>query len=170
MENIDSKNPAALNGITPLHLAADEGHLEIVTLIVETGVDKNNLFRGMTPLDVAGLFRSYNFYKLLSNDKTQLYGRIFICLMHIVVIGFLYSLFFFVLELIFFAILSCWIKIGFRVWHIALGILVDWIIIVLLTFMILLKRGLTGKSVHFKYFLQNTMAGLRYLCSKLICR
>ena len=83
IENIDNKNPAALNGCTPLHLAADEGHLEIVRLIVETGVDKNSLVNGKTPLDIAGLFRSYTFYELLSNNKTQLYGRIFVCLMYI---------------------------------------------------------------------------------------
>ena len=152
MENIDDKNPAALTGCTPLHLAADEGHLEIVRLIVETGVDKNSLVNGKTPLDVAGLFRSYTFYKLLCNDKTQLYGRIFACLMYIQWQCFFISLFFSIIELIFFAILSCWINIGFRVSHIALGTLIDWVIASLLIFMILLKRGHTaGKSLHFKY-------------------
>ena len=151
IEKVDNKNPAALNGCTPLHLAADEGHLEIVRLIVETGVNKNSLFDGMTPLNFAGLFRSYTFYKLLSNDNTQLYGRIFVNLMYIQWYCFIIALFIFVFELIFFAILSCWTKIGFRFWHIALGTLIDWGIAVLLTFMILLKKGHTGKALEFKY-------------------
>ena len=173
IENIDNKNPAALNGCTPLHLAVDEGHLEIVRLLVETGVDKNSLVNGKTPLDLAGLFRSYAFYKLLSNNKTQLYSRIFVSLMFTAVINLFISLFIFLFELIIFAILSCLIPselVNFRFSHLAPGILVNWVITVLLTFIILLKSGLTGKSVHFKYFLQNTMAGLRYFCSKLICR
>ena len=154
IENIDNKNPSANNGCTPLHLAADEGHLEIARLIVETGVDKNSLVNGKTPLDIAGIFRSYTFYKLLSNDKTQLYGRIFVCLMYIQWYWFFISLFAFVSELIFFAILSCVIpseQVKFRFSHIALIILLYWVIPVLLTFMILLKRGHTGKSFHFKY-------------------
>jgi hypothetical protein len=153
MENIDHKNPAAINGCTPLHLAAEEGHLEIIRLIVETGVDKDSqTMTGKTPLDVAGLFRSYTFYKFLSKDNTQLYGIIFVCLMYIVVIFFLFFLFVSVLELIFFAILSCWIQselVKVRFLLTALCALVHWVITVLLTFMILLKRGLTGKSVHF---------------------
>ena len=73
IENIDNKNPAALNGSTPLHLAAKKGHLGIVRLIVETGVDKNCLFNGQTPLDLVNetSFRSFTFYKLLSKDKFQ---------------------------------------------------------------------------------------------------
>ena len=79
IENIDNKNPAALNGCTPLHLAAKKGHLEIVRLIVETGVEKNCLFNGKTPLDLVNetSFRSFTFYRLLSKDKFQLGGLIF---------------------------------------------------------------------------------------------
>ena len=74
IENIDNKNPVALNGSTPLHLASKKGHLEIVRLIVETGVDKNCLFNGKTPLDLVNetSFRSFTFYKLLSRDKFHL--------------------------------------------------------------------------------------------------
>ena len=77
IESIDNKNPAAVNGCTPLHLAAKGGHLEIVRLIVETGVDKNTLFNGQTPFDMASSFKSFTFYKLLSKDKFQLCGIIF---------------------------------------------------------------------------------------------
>ena len=79
IENIADKNPAALNGSTPLHLAAKKGHLEIVRLIVETGVDKNSLFNGKTPLDLVleTSFRSFTLYKLLSKHKFQLCGLIF---------------------------------------------------------------------------------------------
>ena len=79
IENIADKNPAALNGSTPLHLAAKKGHVEIVRLIVETGVDKNSLFNGKTPLDLVleTSFKSFTLYRLLSKDKFQLCGLIF---------------------------------------------------------------------------------------------
>ena len=76
IENIGNKNPAARNGCTPLHLAAKAGNLEIVRLIVETGVDKNCLFDGKTPLDMVGQFESFIFHQLLSNDKFQL-GKVY---------------------------------------------------------------------------------------------
>ena len=75
--NVDKKNPASHDGCTPLHLAAREGHLAIIRLIVETGVDKNSLWCGETPLQSLSNCRSYNFYKLLTNDKTQLCGKLF---------------------------------------------------------------------------------------------
>ena len=77
IENVDNKNPAALNGCTPLHLAAKKGHLEIVRLIVETGVDKNTLYNGETPFEMARPFKSFTFYKVLSKDKFQLCGIFF---------------------------------------------------------------------------------------------
>ena len=40
-ENIDAKNPSGNNGITPLHIAVKEGHLEICRLIIENAKDKN---------------------------------------------------------------------------------------------------------------------------------
>ena len=77
IERIDNKNPRAVNKCTPLHLAAKGGHLEIVRLIVETGVNKFSRFNGKTPFDSIGRqFRSYEFYRLLSKDKTQLRDRI----------------------------------------------------------------------------------------------
>ena len=58
--------------------------MDIVRLIVETGVDKNTLFNGQTPLDMARSFKSnitlfkfFTFYKLLSKDKFQLCAIIF---------------------------------------------------------------------------------------------
>ena len=127
-----------------------------IRLIVETGVDKNSLYNGKTPLDVAGLFRSYTFYKSLSNDKTQLYGSIFVCLMYIVVINFFICLSVFVFELILFSLLSCWIqsecvknKLFYIFCEIAIAALVNWVITVLLTFTILLKRGLVMVSLDF---------------------
>ena len=75
--NVDNKNPASDDGCTPLHLAAREGHLEIIRLIVKTGVDKNSLWNGMTPLQSLSPIRSYKFYKLLCNDKIELCGKFF---------------------------------------------------------------------------------------------
>ena len=75
--NVDNKNPASGDGCTPLHLAAREGHLEIIRLIVETGVNKKRLWSGMTPLESLSDIRSFNFYRLLYNDKTELCEKIF---------------------------------------------------------------------------------------------
>ena len=155
IKNIDNKNPAALNGCTPLHLAAEEGHLEIIRLIVETGVDKNSLFNGKTPLDLAGNFRSYTFYKLLSEGKIHLCESIFIDLKYIIGICFSFFLLLFMILLIFLLIFvviySCFVS-NYNFSHIldalGLGSLVSWATAVPLTFIISLKRGFTGKSVH----------------------
>ena len=153
IENIDNKNPAALNGCTPLHLAAKEGHLEIVRQIVETGVDKNSLFYGKTPLDSAGPLRSYTFYKLLSKNKTQLCGSIFnslMCLFWIYSLFFVFLLvFLWVIVLIVFAYMDgeggVWLRTNFFsvVGKFALGTFVSYVITVLLTFIISLKIGFT---------------------------
>ena len=102
IKNIENKNPAALNGSTPLHLAAKKGHLEIVRLIVETGVEKNCLFNGKTPLDLVNetSFRSFTFYKLLTKDKFQLCGLIFEDLWICLFILFIICAFFFLVMMI----------------------------------------------------------------------
>jgi hypothetical protein len=104
IENVDNKNPAALDQCTPLHLAAKEGHLEIVRLIVETGVDKNTRFNGKTPLESLGDFKSYTFYKLLSNDNAQLCGMIFEDL-------WMFFWFFVILFLCLFLLMNCFLLI-----------------------------------------------------------
>ena len=72
IQNMDDKNPAALDRCTPLHMAARHGHLEIVRLIVETGVYKSPLFEGETPLDLVAPQSRYRFYKLLSDNNSQM--------------------------------------------------------------------------------------------------
>ena len=47
------KNPADRYGDTPLHFAAQEGHLEICSLIIENISDRNPFSRGRTPLHYA---------------------------------------------------------------------------------------------------------------------
>jgi ankyrin repeat protein len=39
--NAEDKNPAAKNGMTPLHWAAKYGQLEMVKLLLENAEDKN---------------------------------------------------------------------------------------------------------------------------------
>ena len=50
---VEDKNPVNLNGNTPLHLAAERGHLKICQLLVRNGADKNvqNQF-GRTPIQM----------------------------------------------------------------------------------------------------------------------
>ena len=53
LENVVSKNPVAFNGLTPLHSAAKGGHLDIIKLLIDNGVDRRPLFHGRTPLQEA---------------------------------------------------------------------------------------------------------------------
>lgn len=41
MAQLTEKNPATVNGATPLHEAADEGHADICRLILDSVEDKN---------------------------------------------------------------------------------------------------------------------------------
>ena len=145
IENIDKKNPAALNGCTPLHLAAKKGHLEIVRLIVETGVDKNTLYNGETPFEMARPFKSFTFYKVLSKDKFQLCGiffkDLFLCfLMFFVLCSFLLfiGLFLVMISFLLFSVIgmapNCDFNCQVNICH--LGLLVISIIAFPLTIMI----------------------------------
>ena len=143
IDNIDNKNPAALNACTPLHLAAKEGHLEIVRLIAETGVDKFCLCNGNTPIDYANNFRSYEFYKLLSKDKAQLYGRVFKDLrivFAIYLIGFFVLLYLIFISLTFINFFANW---ELEFWQImgtlSLGTFVSFVAVFLITIMITLR-------------------------------
>ena len=147
IESIDSKNPAAVNECTPLHLAAEGGHLEIVRLIVETGVNKHSRFNGKTPFDLAGNFRSYDFYRLLSKDKTQLYDRIlsdlWFCFFGY---GILFSfLFYFISMSVKFAYWALGIPMGnvdemtHTLGMIGLGTFVSYVVVILLTIMTTLR-------------------------------
>ena len=145
IENIDYKNPAAYNGCTPLHLAAMEGNLEIVRLFVETGVDKNCLFYGRTPLDLAGPLRPYSFYKLLSKDKTQLCGKILINLLCCFAFNFFsfFFLFFILWPLFLVSFINGFLCI---IGKLALG---SFVAAFVLTFIISLKIGFPRKTPNF---------------------
>ena len=73
---LEDKNPVALNGCTPLHLATKHGHLEIVRLIVETGVDKSPRFKGKTSLNLVRPRSSYRFYPLLIDNISQFWRQV----------------------------------------------------------------------------------------------
>ena len=60
------KNPPALDGLTPLHLAARNNHQDILEYILEFVVDKNPKDqRGVTPLHYAALNNHQNIVKSL---------------------------------------------------------------------------------------------------------
>ena len=72
MLNADDKNPADNRGVTPLHKAAESGHLEICRLITEHVPDKNLvIISGPTPLDLAKLNNHADVCKLFL-DKLDL--------------------------------------------------------------------------------------------------
>ena len=57
MEHVTDKNPKGENGDTPLHYAADFGHLRLFKFIMEHAIDKTPINdHGETPLHFTGLF------------------------------------------------------------------------------------------------------------------
>ena len=56
-ENVDYKNPVDNYGNTPLHIAAEEGHLEIVKFFMENVDDKN-------PTDQGRKLYTYDLYHI----------------------------------------------------------------------------------------------------------
>ena len=69
MENTDDKNPADSYGSTPLHDAAQYGHLDIVRFIVEIVDDKNPRDNdGKTPLDFARQYGHLEVVRLMENS------------------------------------------------------------------------------------------------------
>ena len=69
MEEMVEKNPRDLGGGTPLHGAAEGGHLELCKLILsaENVVDKNPVCDhiGVTPLHLAAVKRHYEVCELI---------------------------------------------------------------------------------------------------------
>ena len=55
IENLTDKNPASKSsGLTPLHHAAESGHVEVCKLIMENVIDKNpHCLKRSTPLSRA---------------------------------------------------------------------------------------------------------------------
>ena len=50
MQRIDDKNPADIDGITPLHIAAKKGHLDVCKLIIPKIRNRNPRDKlGFTP-------------------------------------------------------------------------------------------------------------------------
>ena len=69
-QSIENKNPVADDGNTALHCAAEGGHLELLGLFLNYGVDRRSMYNGKTPIHVAasyGHFRSCLF--LMGNLK-----------------------------------------------------------------------------------------------------
>ena len=53
MDHLDDKNPQHNNGMTPLHSAAHNGHLDVCKLIMKNILNKNPPDGcGMTPLHI----------------------------------------------------------------------------------------------------------------------
>ena len=67
MENNSDKNPENADGITPLHLAAEKGNLELCKLIVQNVTDKSPLNHNQeTPKDLAYQNGHMHLYEILS--------------------------------------------------------------------------------------------------------
>ena len=69
----EHKNPAAYDGLTPLHLAARNNHQDVLEYILEFVVDKNPKdMRGITPLHLASLNNHEKIVKCLLNYANEL--------------------------------------------------------------------------------------------------
>jgi ankyrin repeat protein len=67
LKHAEDKNPAAKDGLTPLHSAAEESYLKIVKLLLEHAEDKNpEVKEGHTPLHLATLNGHLEIVKIAS--------------------------------------------------------------------------------------------------------
>ena len=72
MERVDNKNPIFLYGCSPLHIAAENGHLEVCSLIIASVKDKNpEDASGYTPLHYAAQEGHLSICKLVINIVTD---------------------------------------------------------------------------------------------------
>jgi ankyrin repeat protein len=51
------------NGATPLHAAAEEGHSEVIQIMLDYGADVNSLAMGVAPIHLAAQYNRYNVTK-----------------------------------------------------------------------------------------------------------
>ena len=66
-----NKNPADNEGYTPLHIAAQQGHLNVCKLIIENVIVKNpSSDKGETPLSLATQYSHEKVCKLFTKRKT----------------------------------------------------------------------------------------------------
>ena len=67
-----NKNPAAYSGWTPLHSAAEHGHLNICKLIIENIVNKNSKTRkGVTPIHLAVMNGNFEVCKAITEHEKK---------------------------------------------------------------------------------------------------
>ena len=65
--NLDEKNPKNFYLETPIHCAADSGHLEVYQYLIRNVEEKNPKNRdGVTPLQYAGMKNYHSFEKFMS--------------------------------------------------------------------------------------------------------
>ena len=69
--NLDEKSPKNFYLETPLHCAADNGHLEIYQYLIRNVDEKNPKNRdGVTPLQYAGM-KNYHFFEKFMSEYLQ---------------------------------------------------------------------------------------------------
>ena len=67
-DNVENKNPSNDNGATPLYIAAQNGHVEVCTMIIDNVKDKNPACNdGLTPLHIAAKKGHYRIFKMIIN-------------------------------------------------------------------------------------------------------
>ena len=68
MQKVDDKNPAAdYDGLTPLHLAAQKGHLDVCKLIIPNIENRNPGSKWSTPKDLARFEKQWKIVDLYTS-------------------------------------------------------------------------------------------------------
>ena len=73
MDSLEDKNPGDNHGVTPLHFAAESGHLKVCEVIMKSLQDKNPpTSNGYTPLHIAAIHGHFNLCKLICKNVSKI--------------------------------------------------------------------------------------------------
>ena len=70
VDQVEDKNPAAYDGMTPLHIASQRGHVNVCRLLLDNSDDSSPVaLNGKTPLDIARQSNNKTIVRLLKKNS-----------------------------------------------------------------------------------------------------